>query len=332
MSRSKRIELIESLDLPPGAQLSRASMIRAAQQASADWIIMGTFAGGEPELRITVRVLDVKSLKLGGKMAANGPVSALPQLENELSWLILKNSGFEKSFSRDKFAERTRKVPDGSYSLFIQSLGQQSEKERLRLLLKAVGAFADFPQAQFEIGRYYFRNGDYRRALLHLNLGNGGEEAAAENDFMRGTCYLQENQPAQAILLLSRIPSSLRSVEALNNLGAAYLRAGDLAQAQGKLSEARGLSRPDPSVAVNLAIVRHLQGNDTAALGGLEEAIKSHPGNGMLQFLLGFLLKAQGEFEKADAASGRARGLGINVDKLQAEDPKTWSRLLLTWR
>jgi Flp pilus assembly protein TadD/TolB-like protein len=332
MSRSKRIELIESLDLPPGAPLSRASMIRVAQQASVDWIVIGTFAGIEAGLRITVRVLDVKSLKLGGEMVANGPLSALPQLENELSWLILKNSGLEEPFSREKFAEQTRKVPNGSYSLFIQSLGQQSEKEQLRTLLKAVEAFRNYPQAQFEIGRHYFRSGECNRALMHLNLGNGGGNTAAESDFMRGTCYLQANQPAQAIEALSRIAASSRSVEVLNNLGVAYLRAGDFAQALGRLTEAQNLSRVDSVVALNLAIVRHLQGNDTAAFGGLEEAMKSYPNNGMLQFLLSFLLKERGESEKADAAAGRARGLGINVDKLQAEDPKTWSRVLFTWK
>jgi 4'-phosphopantetheinyl transferase EntD len=63
----------------------------------------------------------------------------------------------------------------------------------------------------------------------------------------------------------------------------------------------------------------------------VEDVIKAHPKNGMLQFLLGFFLHAQGESENAAAAAGRARGLGINVEKLQIEDPKIWSRVISVW-
>jgi Flp pilus assembly protein TadD len=331
MSRSTRIELIESLDLPPGAQLSLASMIRVAQQASADWVVMGRFAGGEASLRITVRVLNVKSLKLGGEIAANGPLSALPQLENELSWLILKNSGLEVPLSREQFAERMRKVPNRSYALYIDSLGQRGEKERLQSLLKAVEAYRNFPQAHFEIGRHYFRNGNCERALMHLNLGSGGEDDAAESNFMRGTCCLQANQPALAIQALSRIAPSFNSGEILNNLGVAHLRAGDPAQALVSLKEARALSPADAAVLLNIAVALHLQGNNAAAFECLEKAIKAHPGNGMLQFMLSVVLRAKNDPEKSDAAAGRARGLGVNVDKLRTEDPRSWSQVLFTW-
>ena len=328
MSRQQRMNLVESLDLPPGALLSRASMIRVAEKASADWIVLGAFTGRESSLRITVRVMDVKLMKLGGEMSANGPLSALPQMENELSWLILNNSGLGKTLSRAAFAERTRVVPNESYSLFIQSLGAQSEKEQLRLLLKAVAGYRHFPQAQLEIGRRYFRTGDCTRALTHLNLGGGGAVAIPEDEFMRGSCSLQANLPAQAVQAYSRIPPSSRSLEVLNNLGVAYLRTGDLTQALGTLLEARNLSRTDSTVALNLAIVRHLQGDNAAALAGLEEAVKVNPANGMLHFLLSVVLQAQGDHERAEAAAGRARGLETNVDRLREEKPTTWSRTL----
>jgi len=51
----------------------------------------------------------------------------------------------------------------------------------------------------------------------------------------------------------------------------------------------------------------------------------------MLQFLLGVVLKAQGEPDRAVSAATKARNLGVNTDKLQTEDPKTWSRVLSTF-
>jgi tetratricopeptide (TPR) repeat protein len=331
MDRSERIDLVESLDLPPGARLSRGSMIRVAQRAAADLVVMGTFAGSEQNLRISIGVLDMKTLKLSGGMSTNGPLSVLPQMENELAWLILTNLGLEKTLSREKFQERTRKIPNTAYAYYIESLGSASESDQLHLLLKAVEGYGNFPEAQFCLGRLYFRQGDCGRAMPHLILGPGEASSSAEGEFMRGTCYLQEDQPLQAIQAFSRILQFSRPPEVLNNLGVAYLRKGDSTLALTALLEAKALARTDATVWLNLAIARHLQGNDSAARSVTEDAIKAHPNNGMLQFILGFLLKAQGESEKAAAALGKAKSLGVNVEKLQTEDPRTWTRMISKW-
>ncbi len=52
---------------------------------------------------------------------------------------------------------------------------------------------------------------------------------------------------------------------------------------------------------------------------------------GCLQFVMGIVLKAQGESERSSAAVAKAKGLGINTEKLQGEDPKMWSRVLLSF-
>ena len=331
LDRGERTDLVESLDLPPGARLSHGSMIRVAQRASADLLIMGTYRGTEPNLRISVRALDVKTLKLSGEMSANGPMSALPQMENELAWLILTNMGLGQSVSRDKFQERTRKAPNSAYGYYIESLDSASEDDQLHLLLKAVQAYRDFPEAQFRLGHLYFHKGDCGSAIPHLILGRSDDSTRLESEFMRGTCFLQGDQPLEAIQAFSHVLQVSRPFQVLNNLGVAYLRKGDSALALNTLAEAKSLAHNDSTVSLNLAIARHLQGNDSASRSVVEEALKAHPQSGMLQFMLGFLLKAQGENEKAAIATAKAKSLGVNVEKLQTEDPKTWSRLISSW-
>jgi Flp pilus assembly protein TadD len=82
---------------------------------------------------------------------------------------------------------------------------------------------------------------------------------------------------------------------------------------------------------MNLAILRHLTGNNSEALNVLEDSLKSHPENGMLHFLMGFLLKAKGEKDKALQAMTKASNLGIQVDTLQGENPQMWIRIILGW-
>jgi Flp pilus assembly protein TadD len=331
MSRGERVELVEAVDLPPSAPLSRGSMIRVAQRASADLAIMGAYSGTEQNLKITVRVFNVKGLKFSGDMAANGSLSVLPQMENELARLILANMNLEAASSRDKFQERMRKVPNTAYEYFVRSFDAADDKDRLQLLLKATAACRDFPQAQFELGRLYYHKGDYAGAVQHLILGCNEAGIATEAEFLLGTCYLQGDQPLQAMQAYSRILQVSRPFEVLNNMGVAALRGGDDALALRTLLEARNLARTDATVSLNLAIARYLKGSNSEALSVLDDAIKVYPQNGMLQFLLSFLLKKQGESEKAATAASRAKSLGINVDKLQSEDSKSWSRPLLTW-
>lgn len=303
-------------------------MIRVAQRAGSDLLIMGAYSGTEQNLKVSVRVLNVKNLKLSGEMVANGPLSALPQMENELAWLILSNNGIERSSSRENFQEQTRKVSNPAYAYYVRSFDASTESDQLHLLLKAVESYRDFPEAQYRLGQIYFRKGDCGSAIPHLVLGQGEASAQPEGDFMKGTCYLQSDQSHQAIQAFERLLQVSRPFEALNNLGVAYLRKGDAAPALNALLEARNLARADATVSLNLAIVQHMQGNDPAARTILEEACKLYPQNGMLQFVIGIVLKAQGDNEKASIATGKAKNLGINVEKLQAVHPSKWSFVL----
>jgi tetratricopeptide (TPR) repeat protein len=331
-NRDERIQLVESVDLPPNGRLSRGSMIRVAQRAGADLLVMGRFSGIERNLKIALRVLDLKTLKLSGEITANGPVSALPQMENELAWLILSNVGLETSGTRERFQQRMRKIPNPSYAYFIQSFEVSNQSVQVDLLKEAVKSNRDFPEAHSRLGRIYFGQKNCKSAMPHLALARIEGSNNLENEFMKGTCYGLKDQPEQAIQSLSYVLSISRSFEALNNIGIVYLRKGESGLALNALLEARNMAHTDSTVLMNLAIAQLLQGSISSARGFVEGAIKLNPKDGMLQFFLGFLLKKQGESEQAMAAASKAKGLGINVDRLQTEDPRDWSRMIFNWK
>jgi Flp pilus assembly protein TadD/TolB-like protein len=331
IKRYEQAALAENMDLPPSAQLSHASMIRVAQRASADILIMGAFSGTKQNLTINLKALEIKTMKLSRDMIAGGPVAVLAQMENDLAWLVLSNTGLKQPFSRERFQLKTRKVPNKAYALFIESFNA-AESERIALLLKAVEIYRNFREAQIQLGGLYFRKENCGKALPHLNMGRSEEIVDPESEFMRGTCYIEEDLTNQAVQSLTHVLSSLRFFEALNNLGVAYLRKGDYGLALNALLEARNLDPTDSTLALNIAIVRHLQGNDWAARNGLDEAVKLHPRDGMLHFIAGFLWQAQGDKEKTAAALGKAKALGINVEKLQTQVPKSWARLIFEFQ
>jgi Flp pilus assembly protein TadD len=328
---NERRKLVESLDLPPDSHLSHGSMIRVAQAAQADLVILGEFSGGEGNLRVAVRILDVKRLKLSGAITANGPLSAMPQIENELGWLILNNAGLQRGITREDFGRRIRKIPNPEFASFIQSFRAVGTNEQIQLLRKSVEGIKEFPEAHFRLSRLYFQKGDWNNALIQLSQSIKDERTDLEYEFIRGTCLVQQDQSARAIQALSHVLSVSRSFQVLNNIGVAFLRNGDSAKALNAFVEARNFARSDITVAVNLAITRLLLGNDAAARTVLEDAAKAHPKNGMLQFLLGLVLRKLEENNAAEAAMASAKALGLNVEKLQLQDPQTWCLVHTIW-
>jgi len=327
----EKVRFEESIDLPMNAPLSQASMIRVAQKAVADRLVFGSYSGTRDNLQISLRVLDLKSLKLGGEHVANGPVTALPQLENELAWVLLAETGSDRKLSREEFRARTRAVPNEQFSAFVGCLSVGDEAGRAKQLQKVIEQYRDFPQASFLLGAYYFDLGDWARSLQVLKPALQGAQNILETEFMLGTCYLRLEDPSNAVEAYNSLLVRSQSLEAYNNLGVAYLRKGDFPRAIKALAQARVFSESNISVALNLAIANRLQGDAAAALAVLDQAAAAHPDQGMIQYLYGLTLNERGESEKAARALDAAQKLGIDAEKLRRQEPRAWTQVFVSW-
>ena len=331
IGRDERINLVEMADLPPNTALSHASMIHVAQQASADRLVMGSYSGGEEDLRFAIRVLDLKTMKLGGEVTVNGPVKALPQMENEIAWILLDLAGLNGLPSREAFKERTRAIPNSGYASFVQGLSRLDEEEQIKLFLRAVSVYPAFPAAQFLLGRYYHRQGDCPNTIRHLELAGNRGRNYLEDQFILGNCYLKENDNSAAIRAFSTILSFAPSAQVLNNSGIASMRRGDYTLAAQNLVEARNLAKDDPTIGVNLALVRHLQGNNEAAYTLLREAESRHPNRAMVQYLMSLVLRALGDEQRASEMIASAKMNGLDPDNVRSDDPRSCARIFTSW-
>ena len=327
----ERIRMVEEADLPPNVLLSRASVIRIAQQAAVDYLVQGRLSGGPENLQVQMQLLDMKSMRLAPEIAVSGPAATLPQIENQLAWEILLQAGLKEAVSREEHSKRTRLIPNSAFGEFVRSLGPIDANSRLKLLLKAVEGAPDFPEAHFRLGRIYYQQKDCARAIRHLERAEVNARSVVETRFIMGTCYCKVGALAQGIQEYSSIVPYSKSVELLNNLAVAHLKQEDYASAEKYLVQARSAARTDPVVSANTALLRYLQGDARLALTILEEGTRSNTSNGSLQFLTGMVLLAEGQMERAEAALTQARRLGIDVAKLRAQKPREWTQFLLSW-
>jgi tetratricopeptide (TPR) repeat protein len=331
VSWEERIRSVEASDLPPNSVLSRASMIRVAQRLAVDRIVFGSYSGSEESLRIELRMLDLKSMRLSGPIVANGSAAALPQLENELAWVILSAVGRTGAISRESYRARTRTIPNKTYAHFIGCLGIADEAERVQELLKAVEMFRDFPQASYFIGVHFFQAADCTKAIQYLKPALREVQYYAETQFMLGTCNLKQDNPGEAIQAYNAFLARRRALEVLNNVGVAHLRRGDYALAVQNLVEARNLASTDLTIGLNLGVLRHLQRDEAAMMSLVEELLKAHPEQGILQFLYGTALAGLGQTERSEVAFEQARSLGIDVAEMKRQNPLSWTRIFPVW-
>lgn len=125
--REERVRLTQESDLPTAQPLTRGSMLYIAGLARADLVIFGSYSGSEASLRVDLTVLDARSLRIGGGITGNGPLAALPQIENDLAWLILANNGLNGSLSREKFRLKARTTPNSAYARYVIDLTARNE-------------------------------------------------------------------------------------------------------------------------------------------------------------------------------------------------------------
>jgi Flp pilus assembly protein TadD len=330
ISRDERLECLRRADLPSGLQLSNGSMIRVGQIAEVDYIVTGRYWGTDDRLDIKLQVIDLKSMRKGGAISATGPLNMLPQMENALAYDIITNSGLNKTLPRDRFRERTRKIPNNAYAQFVVSLQVVNEEDQILAIKRAVTLYPDFPEALFRLGRYYYDAGNCESATRYLEAARR-QAGYLEAQFMLGVCYLKKDALAEAVRAYSAIAATSPSVAVLNNLGVAEVRQGDYAVAVQHLLEANRLSKADPAVALNLAILRYLQGNMEAAGSILEQIVAGHPHRPLVLYLYSRVLDARGQAEKSAAVLAEARRIGAETEKLQTEDPRRWCSIFDAW-
>src|SRR5438105_11101945 len=92
--------------LPPTAILTRATMIKIAERAGANLMIIGTYRidgqGRDSSITVTARVIDIREGRLVGKeFNRGGPLIDLQKLQGELAYEILTQRNPSSPYSRE---------------------------------------------------------------------------------------------------------------------------------------------------------------------------------------------------------------------------------------
>src|ERR1700719_4458162 len=127
-SHAGRTTELERDGLPFSARLSRASMLRVAQDLDADFVIFGSFTSDGKSLIVESRVLRIDPLGLLPVIRESGPLESLMELHGKVVWRLLSGNDHPYRFTLAEFSKAQRPLRLDAFEHYIRGL-QGNEDE-----------------------------------------------------------------------------------------------------------------------------------------------------------------------------------------------------------
>jgi tetratricopeptide (TPR) repeat protein len=307
-SHAGRLVELERYGLPHSSKFSRASMLHAAEDLDADYVIFGKFSANGTTLIIESRILRVNPTALRPALQETGPLDSLMDLHTRLVWRMLAANEHGYALSLTEFTKRQRPVRLDAFEHYIRGLLAGEDDAKLRELHEAARLEPEWPDPDFALGELYYSRRDYNSALAWFFKVPKSHDRYVEAVFAGGVCRLFLNQLDRAEEVFASLQEESKTnlvsgadlPEILNDLAIARAREGKVATAQADLHKAAELDPDEDDYPFNLGLLA-LQSNDAAAAAGyFREAAEREPDNPEDRALLILSLEEAGNKPEAE--------------------------------
>lgn len=307
-SHAGRTAELDRSGLPPNARLSRASMLRIAQNLDADFVIFGKFTSDGQKLTVESQILRLNPTRLLPVVQEAGPLDSLMDLHLRLLWRLLAANDHAYSASLAEFAKRQRPLRLDAFEHYVRGLMAADDGARLKELHEAARLEPEWPDPDFAIGDAYYGRRDCDSALIWLAKVPKTHDSYVEAVFTTGVCRLLMNQPDKAEEVFKSLQEGLRNSmvsgadlpELLNNLALARARQGNIAPAIADLRRAAELDPDDDDYPFNLGVLALEKNDFTAAADSFREASGRQPDKAENRAMMILALEKAGKKTEAD--------------------------------
>ena len=380
VTSEERAVAYQRLRLPLTVIPSRATAIKIARELKASMIVIGTYnvvlpppsasddktkpPVDKPLANITgeARVIRVNEGRMAGDIFDGSwaprvydfadEVTNLQKLHGELAYQVLFQRDKALSFSRNNLIQEATKVPSQAFEAYMKgSLTDERDSTRaiyfknaLKLYGKENGG-AVYPQAAFELGRFYFNQSQWKEAIEYFTMLQKKEPHYGEAQFYAGLAYWKTGDIAHAMSTFVPLADEkvMPLVGVYNNAGAVSVEAARdekkpeertrlLLQGITLLSRAVDSSPDDTTVLFNYAYALFLNEKYAEAAEKLEKVIAVDQRDGQAYFLLAKAQERANHADAANAADNQARRYLQSYAKWQTEWQKSQSVVTLDLR
>ena len=228
--REARTEALRRLSLRPGADYTKATLIRLGQSLDADYVCYGTYDSMLPagiselknsSIQVSAHFIDLKKLHAGPDLAEAGKLADLSRLEEHLAWQSLRFIDPSLRVPLDRFMAPEKLIRVDADESYIRGLLSSSKEQQQKWFAQALALDPRFTSAAYELGRLSLERKDYRQAISWLQRISANDWRFPEARFKMGlAAYEVSDYPASAGYF-REISKTFPLNEVYNNLGAA---------------------------------------------------------------------------------------------------------------
>ena len=305
--------------LPPTAILTRATMIKIAERAGANLVVMGTYRiageGRESTITISARVIDIREGRLVGReYNRGGPLLDLQKLQGDLAYEILYQHNPALPFSRDQIVTQATQAPIGAYESYVKGTLTHDIPARIDFLERAIKEFSEktssrYVPAIFELGRVHYEGADYKEALDQLLLVDAKDPRYDEAQFYIGVASDALGQTDKAIVAQQALAVRLPLYEVYNNIGVFLIKKKLYPDAINHLKPAVEAAPRDTDTLFNLGYAYFLAKDYANAATVLKQESERRPSDGEAFYILSKTQTALNDQASATASSDQAKKL-----------------------
>jgi len=305
----------------------------------------------EAYVQVTARVIKVNEGRTLGEVFEGGwatrqfdfggPLTTLQNIQGRLAYQILYQRDKALPFSQNQLVQEATKIPQRAFEAYVKGV-QLSDRDpkRANYLKNAMLFYADanggmvYPQAAFELGRFYMIDGKWKDATEYFTRLQKKDPHYAEAAFYAGLGYAKMGDIGHALASLVPLSADMPLIGVYNNAGAVAIQGAReekkeeerkrlLEQGTTFLARAAESAPDDQMVRFNYAFALFLAGKYAEAADQLRPVITANPRDGQAYFLFAKSLEKIGKTEAANAADDQARRYLQSYAKWQTEWQKT---------
>jgi len=276
ISREDRLVAFDRVGIPATAQLSRATLLRIAEQMDVDCVVLGTYDYDGKTFTAHAQVLDMRRLHLSPYVTESGSLLQLVDIQAATAWDVLRQIQPAFSGTKQDFVAQTKNIRLDALENYVRGVIATTDAEKIRRFKEAVRLKPDYPEAMLELGKSYFNQHDYSSAITWLGKIPPEDTHAAEANFFLGLAAFYSGNMSRAEEAFSFVAARLPLTEVYNNLGVVESRRGKSSSVD-YLRKAVTADPADEDYHFNLGLSLARSGDRSAASRELKEALTLRP-------------------------------------------------------
>lgn len=316
MRRDERLHSFELLRVPAIAGLSHATIIRVGQVVGASQVIVGSFTLAGDTLTVRARPILLDTGHAGAEIVESGPLADIFDIYDRVAFRLVPGS------STAAVKLEASHPPIVAFEQFIKGLIAEAPETRLSFLNEAIKLAPDLQRARLAAWDVYNDLGEHERALAAVNQVPMGHRVSRQARFLASVSLLDLKRYQEAFDELNRLNIEEKDATLLNNMGVVQLRRPPGApggRAVSYFNEAAALEGVDSYF--NLGYAYWLDGDGSAAVFWLREAVRRNPADHAAHYVLGVALDATGSATEAAREKDLARRLSSTYEGWETKTP-----------